>query len=124
MSEAARQLSEVKPAALAELPCDRDYLGTLGSLTRAALALDARDYLEALEPLLRPYAELIMTNIAFYCEGSGSQLLGLIAARSGRYNDARELLSQAVALSEQRGLGAIAAQARLELALCRANRSP
>ena len=45
-----RQLAEVKPRAR-ELPCDRDYLGTLGSLTRAALAFDARDYLEALVPL-------------------------------------------------------------------------
>ena len=122
-SEAMRQLAEVKATQLAALPCDRDYLGTLGALTRAALALSAREYLEALVPLLKPYADLFATNIAFYCEGSGAQLLGLIAARLGRNVEAQQLLAEAISLSEQRGLGACAAQARLELALCRASRA-
>jgi DNA-binding winged helix-turn-helix (wHTH) protein len=123
MIEAGRQLAEVPSARLAALPCDRDYLGTLGSLTRAALALDARDYLEALVPLLQPYAQWFATNIAFYVEGSGAQLLGLIAARMGRPAEAQQLLHEGIALSERRGLGACAAQARLELALCRASRA-
>ena len=122
-SEAQRQLAEVSPAQLAALPCDRDHLGTLGALTRAALALDAREYLEALVPLLTPYADLFATNIAFYCEGSGGQLLGLIAARLGRVAEAQQLLSDAIEHSERRGLRACAAQARLELALCRASRA-
>jgi DNA-binding winged helix-turn-helix (wHTH) protein len=122
-SEAARQLAEVPASQLAQLPCDRDYLGTLGALARAALALDARDYLEALVPLLQPYADRFAVNIAFYCEGSGYQLLGLIAAQLGRAVEGDQLLREAVALSERRGLGASAAQARLELALCRTHRA-
>ncbi|HTU57933.1 MAG TPA: AAA family ATPase [Polyangiales bacterium] len=122
-SEARRQLAEVPAMQLAALPCDRDYLGTLGALTRSALALDARDYLEALTPLLAPYADLFATNIAFYCEGAVSQLLGLIAARLGRHVEAQQLLTEAISASERHGLHACAAQARLELALCRASRA-
>jgi len=122
-SEALRQLAEVPAKQLAALPCDRDYLGTLGALTRSALALDARDYLEALAPLIAPYADLFATNIAFYCEGSGAQLLGLIAARLGRNVEAQQLLTEAISESERHGLRACAAQARLELALCRASRA-
>jgi hypothetical protein len=123
LSEAASQLAEVPSTELAELPVDRDYLGTLGALTRAALALDARAYLEAIEPLLRPYTQYFATNIAFHCEGSVLQLLGLIAARLGRPTDALQLLTEAITLSERRSMGASAAQARLELALCRAQRA-
>jgi hypothetical protein len=123
MSEAARQLAEVPSSQLAQLPCDRDHLGTLGALTRAALALDAREYLEAIEPLLRPHTQRFATNIAFHCEGSVLQLLGLIAARLGRHVEAQQLLTDAISLSERRGFGASAAQARLELALCRAQRA-
>ena len=122
-SEAMRQLAEVPSTQLAQLPCDRDYLGTLGALTRAALALDAREYLEALVPLLQPYTDLFATNIAFYCEGSVAQLLGLIAARLGRQVEAQQLLTEGISASDRHGLGACAAQARLELALCRASRA-
>jgi hypothetical protein len=122
-SEALRQLAEVPATQLAALPCDRDYLGTLGALTRAALALDVREYLEALAPLLAPYADLFATNIAFHCEGSGAQLLGLIAARLGRNVEAQQLLTEAISACEGHGLRACAAQARLELALCRASRA-
>lgn len=124
LSEAARQLAEVPSSELAQLPCDRDYLGTLGALTRAALTLDARPYLEAIEPLLRPYTQYFATNITFHCEGSVLQLLGLIAARLGRNAEAQQLLVEAITLSERRGFGTCAAQARLELALCRAQRAP
>jgi hypothetical protein len=122
-SEAWRLLVEVPPERLAALPCDRDYLGTLGALTRAALTLDARDYLSALEPLLAPYSEKFATNIAFYCEGPLMLLQGMIAARMGRQNEARERLSAACELSDRAGLGACAAEARLELALRRSQAS-
>lgn len=120
--EARRLLGEVPASALASLPCDRDYLGTLGALTRAALTLDARPYLEALEPLLLPYEDHFAANITFYCEGSVLELGALIAARLGRVAQACEKLAAAVVRSERAGLGACAAQAKLELALCRANR--
>jgi plasmid stability protein len=48
---------------------------------------------------------------------------GLIAARFGRHKEAREQLTAALALSERAGLGACAAEARLELALRRSQAS-
>jgi hypothetical protein len=122
-SEAKRLLVEVPAHCLAGLPCDRDYLGTLGSLTRAALTLDARRYLEALEPLLAPYADKFATNIAFFCEGPLLHMQALIATRFGRHKEAREQLTAAEALSQRAGLGACAAEARLELALRRSQAS-
>jgi len=120
-AEARRLLAEVPASELVALPRDRDYLGTLGALTRAAMSLDARQYLEALEPLLGPYQDRFSVNIAFYCEGSMLQLGGLIAARLGRAAEACEKLTAAIELSDRTGLSACAAQARLELALCRAH---
>ena len=91
----------------------------MGALTRVALCLDEVEYLEALEPLLLPYADRFAANLSFFCEGSVQQLLGLIAARGGRREEALELLTQGVYACERAGLRTAAAQARLELSLCR-----
>ena len=120
MAEARSALWDVKASRLEALPHDRDYLGTLGALTRTALSLNASEYLEALEPLLTPHADRFAANLSFFCEGSVQQLLGLIAARRGRRDEALERLTQGLHACERAGLRAAAAQARLELSLCRA----
>ena len=120
LAEARTALSEREPARLAALPHDRDYLGTLGALTRVALSLNAGEYLEALEPLLLPYSDRFAANLSFHCEGSVMQLLGSIAARSGRRAEALERMAQGIRACERAGLQTAAAQARLELSLCRA----
>jgi hypothetical protein len=120
LAEARTALAEIEPARLAALPHDRDYLGTLGALTRVALSLNAGEYLEALEPLLLPYVDRFAANVSFYCEGSVLQLLGSIAAHSGRRSEAMERLAEGIKACERAGLQTAAAQARLELSLCRA----
>jgi tetratricopeptide (TPR) repeat protein len=116
----ARSLLHTVPAEqLALLPCDRDYLGTLGALTRAALGLEAHEYLEALVPLLSRYTEQFAVNISFWCEGSIAQLLGLALWQLGKSSEAIGWLEQAVTSSERAGLQACAAEARLDLALRR-----
>lgn len=67
---------------------------------------------------LLEYSEHFAADISFFCEGSNSQLLGLLAQRLGRPREATERLEHGIALSERAGLSACAAQARLELALC------
>lgn len=116
--EASHALAAVSPSALRRLPCDRDYLGTLGALARASLILQATDYARVLYELLSPYAEDFAVNLAFVCEGSVSQLLGMLARSLGERSQARQHLKMAVALSEQAGLATCAAEARLELELC------
>ncbi len=113
-------LRAVPARALAKLPCDRDYLGTLAHLARAALQLGARDYVAELHALLEPYAERICVHVSFYPEGSGAHLLGVLSAELGERSRAIELLQQGVAADEAAGLTQRAAEARRQLFRCRA----
>jgi hypothetical protein len=116
--EARAALAAVPAETLTHLPCDREYLGTLGALTRAALTLEASDYARVLYELLSPFPEHFAANLAFHCEGSVSQLLGMLARSFGEPAKARLHLEAAIAASEQAGLTACAAEARLEQKLC------
>lgn len=62
MSRWANHLT-IRPASL--LPCDRDYLGTLGHLARATLLLGALDYASVLYRLLTPYPEAFAGHLDF-----------------------------------------------------------
>jgi tetratricopeptide (TPR) repeat protein len=116
--EARAALSAVTVANLAKLPCDRDYLGTLGHLARAALLLNALDYAEAIYPLLEPYPEHFASQVSFLCEGSVSQLLGMLAHALGRRERAVAHLEAGIDANERAGFAPRAAEARLQLALC------
>jgi eukaryotic-like serine/threonine-protein kinase len=118
LEHARAALHRVAAADLAALPCDRDYLGTLGALTRAALALRDQAYMEALYALLSPYPQLFAAHISFFCEGSVSQLLGMLAAALGQPSAAIVHFEAAIANSDAAGLAHCAAEARLELAAC------
>jgi eukaryotic-like serine/threonine-protein kinase len=78
VEEARTTLNFVPPARLAALPHDRDYLGTLGSLARTAIALGALDYAQALYPLLSPYPDRFAADVSFFSEGRVSELLSLL----------------------------------------------
>jgi tetratricopeptide (TPR) repeat protein len=121
VTEARAALQLVRPGDLAKLPCDRDYLGTLGALARVALQLQALDYAEALFALLAPYPQHFAVSISFFCEGSVSQLLGMLAHALGRRTQALEYLRDAVLISERAELDAQAEDARRELARCNAS---
>jgi DNA-binding winged helix-turn-helix (wHTH) protein len=114
--DALAALRLVTPAALARLPCDRDYLGTLGTLARAAITLNARDYAEALYELLAPYPDQFAAHASFICEGSIAELLGLLAGRLGRRGLAIKQLKVGAANSQRAGLLVCAARAQSELA--------
>jgi hypothetical protein len=117
--DARATLQSVAPRDLARLPCDRDYLGTLGSLARAVCELAANDYAEALYPLLAVYPEHFAAHFSFLCEGAVSLLLGKLALLLGKPEDAESRLQAAAQRSQSVGLERSAAEARLTLALCR-----
>jgi hypothetical protein len=115
--QALTSLHSVPAGQLARLPCDRDYLGTLGALAKSALALDARAYFAPLYDLLAPYPEHFSSHVSFFCEGSVSQLLGMLARARGRRSDAEAHFTTAIEHSQHAGLATWAESARRELAL-------
>jgi hypothetical protein len=76
-------LYRVPAARLGVLPCDRDYLGTLGALARVSIALHEPEYSAALYKLLAPYPDCFAVNVSFVCEGPVGQLLGALARSLG-----------------------------------------
>jgi hypothetical protein len=74
-SSARLSLQRIDPQALEKLPRDRDYLGTLGALARAAMALDEPAYVAVLERLLAPYTDYFAVGLTFHSEGSVDELV-------------------------------------------------
>ncbi len=116
LRDEARTALRAHPASeLAQLPRDRDHLGTLGALARAAISLRAREYIEAIYPLLAPYPNHFAVNVSLFCEGSVAQLLGMLAQALGRHDEAVQQLQAAIAIGERAGFGAAVSDARSEL---------
>jgi hypothetical protein len=79
----ARALLRVLSAdGLSYLPCDRDYVGTLGTLLHAASMLGEHEHERALEALLMPHEHLVAVNAAFFSEGPVASLLETCSGRS------------------------------------------
>ncbi|MET0341398.1 MAG: AAA family ATPase [Polyangiales bacterium] len=115
VEEAHAALRAVSIDALAQLPCDNQYLGTLGHLTQAALRLGALDYAAALYPLLAKYPNHFAANFSFLVEGSVPQLLGMLAIALERHGEARAHLEAGLARNEQAGFVARVAETELLL---------
>lgn len=113
-------LRAVPAASLSKLPCDRDYLGTLGHLTRAALQLGAEDYYESLYGLLAPHVDRFCTHVSFGAEGAVPQLLGMLASALGWRSDAIAHMETAVEMNARAGLTRREAEAQAQLAELRA----
>ena len=118
LDEARGALRAVPAAELAQLPCDADYLGTLGNLTRAVLILRMTDYAEALYALLAPYSQLFAVGYTLFCDGSIAQLQGMLAEYLGRNETAITHLELGLRHNERIGLNARAHETRLQLARC------
>ncbi|HKU42555.1 MAG TPA: hypothetical protein VJR89_30565, partial [Polyangiales bacterium] len=116
--DARSTLRAHSPQQLAQLPHDRDYLGTLGHLARAVCALHALDYAHVLYGLLSRYPDRVAGHVSFYCEGTTQQLLGMLAQTLNRPAQATLHFQSALAHSDSAGLGLRAAEVRLQLAAC------
>jgi hypothetical protein len=116
LDEARANLVAVAPAALAQLPCDADHLGTLGHLARAACTLEAREYAEAVYALLSRYPDRYCVQISYLCEGAVPQLLGLLAHTLGDRRAAVAHFEAGIAMNERAGFAPRVAEAREQLA--------
>ncbi|HET8937420.1 MAG TPA: hypothetical protein VFN67_28450 [Polyangiales bacterium] len=114
LDEARSGLGLVPAERLRALPCDRDFLGSLGGLVRVALRLGARDYVEVLYELLSPYPEYFAVNMSGACEGSVSLLLGRMARFIGHTQLAAKHFDDAVLFSESAKMTRCAVEARAE----------
>jgi tetratricopeptide (TPR) repeat protein len=118
LDEARGALRALRPAELAQLPCDTDYLGTLGNLARSALILRMPDYAEAVYALLAPYSQLFAVGYTLFCDGSIAQLQGMLAQYLGRNETAITHFDLGLRHNERAGLHARALETRLQLARC------
>jgi hypothetical protein len=118
-SDGARAiLGEFAHGGFDRLPCDRDYLGTLGHLALAAATLGELEHARALYALLQPHADRYTADISLHSDGSVSHVLGLLARALDRRADAIAHFEHAIARNDGFGLHARAADSRYELAVC------
>ncbi|MET0343724.1 MAG: AAA family ATPase [Polyangiales bacterium] len=118
LDEARSVLAAVPAHKLAELPHDSQYLGTLGHLTRAVVALSAVEYVDILDRLLAPHDALFSVHASYFCEGAVPQLRGMLARMRGRIPEATALLRRGLVMSEQAGFVLCAYDACVELSEC------
>jgi eukaryotic-like serine/threonine-protein kinase len=116
IEDAWSALRTLEVAELALLPCDRDYLGTLGHIARAAVLLGATDYAKVVYNLLARFPDAYAAHVSFFCEGSVQQLLGMLAQTLGRRQEARMHLEAGIQMNERAGLVLRTAEARTQLA--------
>ena len=102
--EARNMLASVSADALAALPRDRDYVGTLAALARAATAIDAREHMEALDALLAPLGESLALHVSFLCLGPVPLIRGELARALGRPDEAARHFELAARTAARLGL--------------------
>ncbi len=123
LDEARNALRVMSPSELRELPCDRDYLGTLGHLARVALLLRETEYAKTLYDMLGPHGEYFAVSASFWCEGAVAQLLGMLARDAGEPDAVIPHLRAGLRHSERAGLTLRALETRLLLADCLSSKS-
>jgi DNA-binding winged helix-turn-helix (wHTH) protein len=116
LKDAARAtLYAVAPSALADLPCDRDLLGTLGHVAYSAALLGAHEHAEAAANRLRRYRDHYAAHVGFVCDGAVPQILGAVALATGNVDAAVRELESGLKLADRAGLKLCAAYGRLSL---------
>jgi hypothetical protein len=112
--EARSSLRVLEPSGIELLPCDTHYLGTLGLLVHACIALDERRYFAPLAAALSQHPDCFTSYPFALCEGPVSYLLALLAEAQGGSDGG--LWQEALTRSEQAGFAASAAEARRRVA--------
>jgi hypothetical protein len=110
------------PAAnIARLPRDRDYLGTLGALTRVCLALNETEYFAPLDAALATAPDCFAIHVSARCDGAIEQLRGLLSLAQGERARARELLTRGLRQCQAAGLVLCAREIERSLRECTAD---
>lgn len=116
-TDVARQVfDELCERGFERLPCDRDYLGVLSHLTRAAVMLGSHDWAKRLLSLLAPHAGMFSSDISFHSDGAVDHALGLLARFLGDRAQALSWFRAAIVANERVGMRARVLDSRFELA--------
>ena len=107
-----------QPNELANLACDSQFLGTIGQLTRAALALDATEYFRPLHALLARYPKHYAANIGMFSEGAIPGLMGMLSLALGERARASAELEAGLLMNQRAGLVLRSIELRLLIATC------
>ena len=116
-AQAARAALERLPEDLSSLPRDANWLPTMAYIAEACALLGDESRAHALQALLAPYAERnVIVGPAVVCLGSLSRQLGLLAATTGRTQQARAHLQAALDAHTAMGARALLARTRFDYA--------
>jgi len=115
LDEARTSLRAVSPAELADLPCDRDLLGTLGHVVHGALLVGSLEHARSAAQRLAEFREYYVVGLAVWCDGAVPQLLGTVALAEGDLERAITDLEEGLQLDLSAGLVVAAVYARLTL---------
>jgi hypothetical protein len=114
LDEARSSLRVLDPSAIALLPCDTHYLGTLSMMVHACIALEERSYFAPLAEALGRHPDAFASYPFAICDGPVVYLLALLAEAEGKTDKA--LWQDTLELSERAGFVATASEARRRVA--------
>jgi DNA-binding SARP family transcriptional activator len=101
---AARQaLAALAADGFGWLPLDENWLVSVGLLAETTAILDDRAGAEALYPQLLPYAGRVAGSYSEISTGSAARYLGILAATTGRWEDAEAHFETALEANERIG---------------------
>jgi hypothetical protein len=111
-------LTRLPPENIARLPRDRDYLGTLGALTRVCAALGEAAYYAPLYAALAAAPGRFAVHLSGRCEGAVEQLQGLLCLAQGERARAREHLARGLIECQSAGLTRLSGEIERTLPEC------
>jgi DNA-binding winged helix-turn-helix (wHTH) protein len=117
-------LAMLSPAAIEDLPQDRDYLASLADFGVAAVVTRSLEHAEVVYRLLAPYPNHFAIGLSFHCQGSISHTLGNLAHVLGRDEQAVLHLANGVAQNERFGAMSCMLHTKFDLARLLAAEGP
>jgi tetratricopeptide (TPR) repeat protein len=114
LDEAADELEDLLEEECRNLPLDRSWLSTVGTLGEVAAALDDHR-LPLLVKLLTPYSRrFLVVGPGLVCRGPVARVLALLHARAGNHQEAERQFQAAVAANERMGSSTLLARTRAD----------
>jgi tetratricopeptide (TPR) repeat protein len=102
-AEGHQALEALAADGFAQLPFDETWLASMALLAEAASALGDAEHAAVLYDLLLPYADRVALSYAEISTGSVSRNLGLLAATTERWDDARRHFEDALEANQRIG---------------------
>jgi tetratricopeptide (TPR) repeat protein len=125
-ADAQAIVDEMAAAGFEDLPTDLGWLPAMANLSDVCAEIGDRERAEMLYRLLLPYRDRnLVVGAAVACQGSVARPLGRLAALLGRWDEADELFTAAIAANQRMGAPGLVAHTQAHYARAlRARREP